>query len=103
MQRIGFSLITAGLLGVPVLAVMETGRVAAPVCAMLWGALGILVPCFGVWRHKGVRYWLDEPLELELAAPPPLLLGVGLAFTAAGIGIIMFGKPSSGPKAMSRE
>jgi hypothetical protein len=102
VQRIGASLVIFGLLGVPVLALMGVGT-STLVGTLIWAASCLSVVCFGVRKHKGIRNWLNDPIEMAVTAPSILLLCVGLIFASAGAGIIVWGTPYSGPNAMSRE
>jgi hypothetical protein len=102
MQQIGAALILVGLMGVPVLGLMGAG-VSTMSCVLLWAALGFGVFWFEVWKHRGIRPWLAAPIATEFTVPPVVMLCVGLIFAAAGLGILLFGKPSNGPKAMNRE
>ncbi len=94
-------MLITGFLGVPILVLSAAG-VADHVCAWLWMTSGILIFALSIWKQGGPRRWLQGPLDGATIAAGPLVPLVGLIFAAAGMGIIIFGEPAKGPRAMSR-
>ena len=100
MQLIGVTLVITGLLGAPFLALAGLG-VPIKICSVLWVVIGAV--CFGLWKHKRTRVWLEKPVDAEIAASSTVLLLIGILFASAGAYMIAFGAPSPGPRAMSRD